>query len=625
MTWYTTIWTRARAAHYNYGCNSHECCWGGSSFDDDLPCYCRSCLCNNVEGPEGTGEPCPCEIPPPACPPVCCVGNRTGIPTHWGFTLVANHYFGCGCYDTVAQCGEACFPYVDQDKCFGDRAKCVLCELCQGPGPYNVPTYGKTKVQGPFEAGFPRDENCEYITCCDGCDLSCSDSPVCEGGRGCVCENLELRGPTVGAFLATTTLVPPPDGCFVNVETQCYQQCDQDPCGPCSFISTCQCDIPRLPASNSNQNTQRFPKATAPLRTRTPQFNIARSVKQAMSRMPKLSRIPFTEKPKTVVNTVSGTLNSAAPDENLYEKNHMGKYVLNTDYLDSLNPGDKVVHSRLRNQQDTASVTNYIEKHADDSVSSKSLSTVLEDLSYTQQRQRVLAREHNKLMRRDAEYRRAYSTIEGCEPGLIPGNRVWRQTMGGYSDSDYNIDPELEGSFAIYDPRGVCVTPEQADCPSAQVLTISASVGNGRLYQGARCWEPPDEQYGACGWSCDMEIQGEYRNTKNGCRHSEYYYNFSDDPQAPPDMRSFAYWGYGAGDPDDCGPTGFPGGGTYCSDPEASGPFTCSTEPTFGPPVLVHARHWYYSAADLLLVGNQYGAGGSQAMTGFPSSIPAQC
>jgi hypothetical protein len=39
----------------------------------------------------------------------------------------------------------------------------------------------------------------------------------------------------------------------------------------------------------------------------------------------------------------------------------------------------------------------------------------------------------------------------------------------------------------------------------------------------------------------------------------------------------------------------------------------------------VHGRHDFYSAANILLTGSQYGAGGASRVSGFPASIPATC
>ena len=640
------MFPRAVAAHYNYGCNSPDCCWGGSSFDDDKPCYCRSCLCSRIEGPVGTGQTCPCEDQPPGCPPPCCANGFSGFTSPFGFSLQANYYFGCGMRDYGAVCGSECEAYAGNlNDCFGNFERCYTCNTCTGPFLSECPTYGKVKVHGPYEDGIVPDQNCEPPDCCPTCNFNCvPPTPTCEAtGRDCKCEDLMVYGGASAYFIGFTDV----QGCGLNVQLTGYQQCGQSPCTHCGTIGGAVCDIPLPPPSDSKDRTDRFTfpedkpdrrkfphypigaKERSGLRLR-PTFNIRRFFdRQPRLRKPKLSEINFGSSSRSIFSEVSGSLTNQKITEELFEKNFVGRRVLNLDYLDGMSTGETAVVNRNRNKDDSFATTYYFQKRNDGEVDANYMNTSIDEIPFNRKKRSQLLRVHKKLMRNNEEYAAAYRSAGGCEDGLIPGNRIVLRNMPRFRNQENTeyID-DLEGGFMIYDPRGICITPDQANCTTAQVYSISASAGQAKLKYGSNCNHDPTSQYGICGWDCECGLDAKCSNQLTGGQHAEYYFNYSDNVLDPPDFRSFARWGIGAALSEDCGGFNapYPGNGTYCSDRKVSGPEVCfAPDPTYGDNVLVHARHYYYQAPQIVLFGSQYAAGGSPCISGFPPEIPARC
>jgi len=641
VTWHQTIWTRARAAHYDYGCNSPECCWGGSSIDDDKPCYCRSCFCSPITGPVGTGQTCPCEAPIVGCPAPSCANGLTGDTLPFTYNLYVNYTFPVGYRDEAAQCNEGCIPYVtDSANCPTGTQTCGACILCQMPIIRYIPSAGIANTHGPFEVGHERTESCGYAECTPN-NTGCSLNPNCEGGTNCECTYSSITGPTNVICFQDVRVVGPGNAAIVFENQACYKQCQPEPCEYC-YGDPGQCDIPRLPFNTVAGSAEtsdpgavfRHPPKLIGERVRpsfVPQlFNILRRKNREDQnvKFPGLSSIPFSNSEEETLQT--GLVN-APVDENILERNFFGKLRLNQDYVQSMQPGEKAVFRQQSNHTDTARLTHSFKKLSDGNLEIQTQRMSIERIGATGKDKRIKKRAHNRAMKSDPEYRSYF--MDDCPDGLVAGDIVHSDGWIQFPDMDGNFDESLNGAYYIFDPRGICVTPEEKDCPTAVTFRISGGGYGAKIKStnmGCVGWANGPSNHNLCGWACTPPKSGIHpqNNSSTYTTHNEYYYNYNTDATQPPDFRSFASAGIAAANSGgSCGVSSSFGGRSYCSDRRGEAT-TCANEgnPTYeGERVLVHGRHDFYSAANILLTGSQYGAGGASRVSGFPASIPATC
>lgn len=647
-------------------------------------------MCNQVEGPPGSFEPCPCENVDGGggCPPACCGGNISGNSVFFGATVFVNAKFGCYYRYNHAPCGisgtctaiEGQWPY----QCPSGQKRCACCDLCFGtPWIGEKASAGYSSIAGPFDAGGVRTflgyhpqtglPICDSDPCCEGSDLGCQPNPVCVGNTSCACKTFTTMSRRMYFQFEARPYVYG-DTCGVSLDRTCYFSCHgQAPCDKCDAPG-CDCD-PGYPPANYKQSELNpaisNSRKTKPFSASTPVAAMETLDTGSKKRKTMAGIYPFrllTKRfqkdrwsPPTLGSlqyddsydegVIESSLIQKPTQQNLFEVSHLGKTILNRDYISGMLPGQKEVLNQSQNENDSARSTLYVEKMHGDYFKIGNLGSQISYIRKTKWQRRKELKEHKRRMRSSEQYNEAYRSASGdlCGDGFCVGNRVVRittkpvsGTCNGFNCSvpcfacdDYE---GFDGTVDIYDPRGVCIPEEDCNGSDGQcewgygppVLGIQYTSSETEMryqYDNLQC---TTDMAVECGFTCDA-ADG-YRNSDVSTSHTDYFWNYSTSNSDPPDFRVFATQGKGPlrmstteCDPQ-CKNGTFYNVGNGCPCICNAGYLNCPDQCNeYLYAADVHARTRYYSGADVVITGDSYGFGGARRITGTPTIIPAEC